>query len=43
MQKVANGSGLNGKIVQRKVGDEMSVTNSRIHSDNKNGMSKCEG
>jgi len=29
-----------GKIVQRKVGEEMSVTNSRIHSDNKNGMSK---
>ena len=28
------------KVVQRKVGDEMSVTNSRIHSDNKNGMSK---
>ena len=24
-----------GKIVQRKAGDEMSVTNSRIHSDNK--------
>ena len=29
-----------GKIVQRKVRDEMSVTNSRIRSDNKNGMSK---
>ena len=29
-----------GKIVQRKVDEEMSVTNSRIHSDNKSGMSK---
>ena len=29
-----------GKIVQRKVGDEMSVTNSRIQQNNKKGMSK---
>jgi len=29
-----------GKIVQKKVGEEMSRLNSRIQSDNNNGMSK---
>jgi len=40
MQKVANGSILNGKLVQKKVGEEMSRVNSRIQQNNKKGMSK---
>ena len=32
-----------GKIVQRKVGEEMNKVNSRIQQNNKKGMSKCKG